>query len=77
MKQQEEANRIIEMFDNVQGNMVNVDLSKQCAILHVEGIIKEINSFIKFYEDNGLINSDLSCQHLCYWQEVLEIIKNK
>lgn len=48
-----------------------------CAIIHVEGIINELKKLIGFYEDNGMIDSDLSCQPIAHWQEVLTILKNK
>ena len=74
MKQEEEeANRIIEMFDYLDGQDgifkgVFYHHSAKCAILHVEGIIENLQ----------LLNHDPHFRDLfSYWQEVLEIIKNK
>jgi hypothetical protein len=70
MKEQEEAERILKMFlteiypDSLISGFVsdrNKELAKQCAILHVQGII------------DTYIDID---PKLKYWQQVLEIIKN-
>ena len=60
MKEQEEAERIIEMFGDK-------------AELHVQGVIKELNSV---NENTYFVSEKITCKFL-YWQQVLEIIKNK
>jgi hypothetical protein len=78
-KEEQEAERIINLFwddfcpkDNYPNNnfcdcnSLTQSQAIQCAIIHVEGIIKEINKYS---------NSDLA--DIQGWQEVLTILRNK
>ncbi len=75
-KEEKEAERIINEY-YLSPLSINKADSIECAIIHVEGIIKELKRLIGFYEDNGMVDSDLSCQPIAYWQEVLTILNNK
>ena len=73
MKEAEkEAEKIIEMFLNVKSNKINdyskieYPTAKQCAILHVEGILEAL-------EGNQWQNRKLIEHH----QQVKQTIKNK
>lgn len=71
MKEAEkEAERIIEMFkpyaEGKAGFALEKEQAKQCALLHVNGIIKEVNKYN---------HTDLA--DIQGWQEVLTILKNK
>ena len=84
----EEAERIIEMFYNKNDiSVIYTDIendtaiatgymtyknAKQCAILHVNGIIKELTEVDRKYYTDGYILDKLD-----HWQEVLQIIKDK
>lgn len=48
MKEKEEAKRIIDLYNNAQNRFINVDLSKQCALIHVESLIKEIRLTVQY-----------------------------
>lgn len=77
MKEQEEANRIIELYYNTEycpknhfpnnrycdcGDSMNLYQAKQCALIHVDGLIY-------FCEQMELYTS------VDYWQKVKEIIQ--
>ena len=64
----EDAERIIEMFKLSKQLFVglNKHQQKKCAILHVEGLIKEL----EYHKWQNRLRVE-------YWQDVLEIIKNK
>jgi hypothetical protein len=49
----------------------NKELAKQCAILHVQGII-ETHKTITYH----FVLQDEDFKTIDYWQKVLEIIKN-
>ena len=69
----EEAERIIEMYyDTLDWNTPKI-LAVRCALLHVEGIIEEWNS--KQHYD--YIAAEYITGKVLYWQEVLQIIKDK
>jgi hypothetical protein len=82
-KEEQEAERILKIHsvtylcDWTIEYEIDILATKRHAIIHVEGIIKELKRLIGFYEDNGMVDSDLSCQPVAYWQEVLTILNNK
>ena len=50
--------------------------AKQCALIAVDEIIQSCLETTKLYESNDIINSDLSCQPVGYYEEVkLELKK--
>ena len=67
-KPKEEAERIIDMFrlPKARGYVLSIKHAKECAILHVEGIIEAMEDFV-FRPDYEIRK----------WQEVLQIIKLK
>ena len=75
----EEAERIIEMYHLVDSSNVIADIltmrqAKQCAILHVEGIIEQMTPII----DNCYYHDEYKWIKIQdHWQEVLQIIKDK
>lgn len=82
-KAEEEAERIVEMYwddfcpkdhfpnnNYCECNSLTQIQAIKCALIHVEGIIDEIKKVNKFYEENGLINSDVMIQPFAHWQEV-------
>ena len=85
-KEEEGAERIIELFkDYANYNVVQWDVNnpitdleenaKQCAIIHVEGIIKSNPTY-----DDPECEDDIYKQVICnkpFWQEVLTILKNR
>ena len=83
--EEKEAERIIEMYfrvnsiDNESSGTnpyISREYSKQCALIHVQGII-EANHRIDnkhFPSDKTL---DILVDEFCYWKRVLEIIINK
>lgn len=77
MKQQEEeADKILKMYkmfnvydEDFKAEIIKIQdylTAKQCAIFHVEGIIEEL----EYHKWQNRLRVE-------YWQEVLEIIKNK
>ena len=84
MKEQEEAERIIEMFKPYANYYVDLNTesgiteleenAKQCAILHVQRVIEELNKLkpkMRYGLETNVLKSELSSK-----QKVLEIIKN-
>ena len=68
-KEQKQADIIIDsyhiaLWDN--GFPISKPMLKQCALIYVKGLIREINKY--HY-------TDLS--DICFWNDVIEIIKNK
>ena len=84
-KAKEEADRIVDMYwddfcpknhfpnnNYCECNSLTERQATQCAIIHVEGIIKEINDIeVRYYTE------EYSLQKLIHWQEVLTILKEK
>jgi hypothetical protein len=63
-KAREEAHRIIDMFSD-GANLIFEDELIQCALIYVEGIVKEINDIeIRYYTD------EYALQKIIHWQEV-------
>jgi len=57
-------------FDMCRGQNI------KCALIAVDEIILSCLETTKLYENNDMINSDLSCQPLGYWEEVKTEINN-
>jgi hypothetical protein len=51
------------------------ELAKQCALIAVDEIIISCLETTKLYESNDMINSDLSCQPIGYYEEVKQEIE--
>ncbi len=71
-KEKEEAERIFNMYDKVI-NSITTKPIKSAALIHVDALINNCQKINKFYEDNGLINSDLMIQP----HEHLKLVKQE
>tara|TARA_R110000803_G_scaffold18494_1_gene49206 strand:+ start:388 stop:615 length:228 start_codon:yes stop_codon:yes gene_type:complete len=74
MTPKEKANELFNKIDNVVGGG-NYD-AKQYALIAVDEIIQSCLETTKLYESNDIINSDLSCQLVGYYEEVKTEINN-
>ena len=88
MKPEEEADRIIEMFGNEvdsYGEYMNAttqyQISKQCAILHVDGIMTAFANpkNVSYKQSVEKIEAIKSINQVNYnhWQEVKTILENR
>ena len=83
-EQEEEAERIIKMYAKTfreQGAKHYVDSTKECALIHVQGIIQSfINpknvSYKQSVEKIEAIK-DINRINVEYWQQVKTILENK
>jgi hypothetical protein len=78
MTPKEKAKELINRYLKIlAGGMYDVrEEAKQCALIAVDEIIQSCLETTKLYESNDIINSDLSCQPIGYYEEVkIEIEK--
>jgi hypothetical protein len=80
MTPKEKAKELVKKFINAKKysnsqNAMSEELAKQCALIAVDEIIISCLETTKLYESNDMINSDLSCQPIGYYEEVKQEIE--
>ena len=76
-----EADRIFETIYEIVYEFQATDEVLQTrtielALICLDEKIKTSNFVIKMYEDNNMIDSDLSCQPISYYEQVKQYIKD-